>query len=92
MILEVKFTNIFKDDLKLARKQNKNIDKLMTVINKIANCQQLEEKYKDHALLGKYSGTRECHIEPNWLLIYEVMEEDKVLVLYRTGSHSKLFR
>ena len=92
MILEVKFTNSFKNDLKLVKRQNKNLNKLLIVIEKIANYHKLEEMYHDHPLLGEYSGTRECHIEPDWLLIYEIIEEKNVLILYRTGSHSKLFR
>ena len=77
MILEVKFTNSFKNDLKLVKRQNKNLNKLLIVIEKIANYHKLEEMYHDHPWLGEYSGTRECHIEPDWLLIYEIIEEKK---------------
>ena len=72
MKYEVKFTNQFKKDLKLAKKQNKNTDNLSEVINVLANGGVLEAKYCDHSLTGKYSGTRECHIEPDWLLVYEI--------------------
>lgn len=66
----IKYTTRFKKDLKLSQKQNKNLDKLFNVIEKIANGEKLEEKYRDHELIGNYAGCRECHIEPNWLLIY----------------------
>ena len=91
MKYEVKFTNQFKKDLKLARKQNKNMDNLLEIIDILANGGTLENKYCDHGLSGKYSGTRECHIEPNWLLVYEIKNEVLVLMLYRLGTHSELF-
>ncbi|MCI5578299.1 MAG: type II toxin-antitoxin system YafQ family toxin [Oscillospiraceae bacterium] len=91
MKYEVKFTNQFKRDLKLAKKQNKNLDKLFKIINILANGGTLDPKYKDHDLMGNYKGTRECHIEPNWLLIYEISENVLVLMLYRLGTHSELF-
>ena len=92
MKYEVKFTNQFKKDLKLAQKQEKNTDKLFTVIEKLANGDPLEAKYRDHELVGNYKGCRECHIEPDWLLVYEIMDDVLVLMLYRLGSHSELFR
>lgn len=67
------------------------MDKLKSVIDKLAYGEKLDRKYKDHALLGKYIGARECHIESDWILIYYIMDEDLVLRLSRTGSHSKLF-
>lgn len=92
MKYEVKFTTQFKKDLKLAKKQGKNMDKLFSVVEQLANGQALEEKYRDHDLSGNYKGCRECHITPDWLLIYEVIDEVLVLMLYRAGSHSELFR
>lgn len=89
---EIKFTNQFKKDLKLAKKQGKDIEKLFGIVEKLANRQPLEEKYRDHDLSGNYKGCRECHVEPDWLLIYEVLGEVLVLMLYRAGSHSELFR
>ena len=86
MKYEVQFTNQFKRDLKLAKKQNKNLDKLFEVIDVLANGATLDEKYID------YKGTRECHIEPDWLLIYEIREDVLVLMLYRLGTHAELFR
>lgn len=91
MKYEVKFTSQFKKDLKLAKKQNKDLDKLFEVIDILANGGTLEEKYKDHGLTGNYKGTRECHIEPDWLLIYEIKNSVLVLLLYRLGTHSELF-
>lgn len=92
MKYEVRFTNQFKKDIKLAKKQNKNMDNLLEVINILANGGALESKYRDHSLSGKYSGTRECHIEPDWLLVYEIKNEVLVLMLYRLGTHSELFK
>ena len=91
MKLQVKFSNKFKNDLKLAKKQNKNIDKLFIVIEKLANQEKLDDKYRDHSLIGEYKGLRECHIEPDWLLIYYIENNTLTLVLARLGSHSDLF-
>lgn len=91
MKYEVKFTNQFKRDLKLAKKQGKDIDKLFAVISAIAEGGKLEPKYRDHCLSGDYAGCRECHVEPDWLLIYEVTDNVLVLMVYRVGTHSELF-
>lgn len=88
----VQFTNQFKKDLKLAEKQNKNLNKLFEVIEILANGKALDARYKDHGLTGNYKGTRECHIEPDWLLIYENRNNILVLMLYRLGTHSELFK
>lgn len=92
MKYEVKFTNQFKRDLKLAKKQGKDTEKLFEIIEKLSNGETLDEKYRDHDLTENYKGCRECHVEPDWLLIYEVIEDVIVLLLYRVGSHSELFR
>ncbi len=92
MKYEVKFTNQFKKDLKLAKKQHKNTDTLLEVIDILANGGALEAKYQDHSLSGRYSGTRECHIEPDWLLVYEIKNDVLVLMLYRLGTHAELFK
>lgn len=76
----------------MPKKQGKNIDKLFTVIEKLANGETLEIKYRDHDLTGNYKGCRECHIEPDWLLVYEIINNKLVLMLYRVGSHSELFK
>lgn len=88
---EIRFTNRFKKDIKLAKKQGKDLDKLFRIIEKLAQGKTLEAKYRDHSLTGDYKGTRECHIEPDWLLIYEIIEDVLVLSLQRIGSHSDLF-
>ncbi|MBR6902993.1 MAG: type II toxin-antitoxin system YafQ family toxin [Clostridia bacterium] len=92
MKYEVRFTNQFKKDIKLAKKQGKDIDKLFDVIGILANGEVLDEKYRDHDLSGNFRGCRECHIEPDWLLIYEIDNNVLVLVLNRVGSHSELFK
>ncbi len=92
MKYDVQFTSRFKRDLKLAKKQNKNLDKLFTVIDILANGGTLDAKYKDHELVGNYKGTRECHVEPDWILIYEIHNDVLVLMLYRLGSHAELFK
>lgn len=81
-----------KKDLKLAKKQGKDIDRLFEVINKLSNGETLELNYRDHELTGNYKGCRECHIAPDWLLVYEVIDDVLVLMLYRISSHSELFR
>lgn len=91
MKYEVRLTSQFKRDLKLARKQGKDIDKLFDVISTIAEGKKLDKKYCDHNLSGDYAGCRECHVEPDWLLIYEVTDNILVLMLYRVGTHSELF-
>lgn len=92
MKCSIQFTNQFKKDLKLAKKQGKDLDKLFEVINILANEEKLDIKFKDHDLSGSYKGTRECHIEPDWLLIYEIDNNALVLMLYRLGTHSELFK
>lgn len=92
MKCSIQFTNQFKKDLKLAKKQGKDLDKLFEVINILANGEKLDTKFKDHDLSGSYKGTRECHIEPDWLLIYEIVNNTLILMLYRLGTHSELFK
>ncbi len=92
MKYEVKFTKQFKKDFKLAKKQNKDLNKLFDVVNTLAEGGILEAKYRDHDLSGKYKGTRECPIEPDWLLVYEIQNDVLVLILYRLGTHSELFK
>ena len=92
MKYEIKFTTQFKKDLKLAKKQGKNTDKLFEVIEQLANGESLDPKYRDHDLTGNYRGCRECHIDPDWLLIYEIIGDVLVLMLYRLGTHSELFK
>ena len=84
-----RYSNI--DDFKLAKKQHRNLDRLFKVIDVLAAGGTLDEKYRDHALTGNYKGTRECHVEPDCLLIYEIRQDVLVLFLYRLGTHSELF-
>ena len=81
----------FNRDVKLAIKRGYNIQLLDAVVEMIAEQQLLPPKYKDHKLIGNYSGCRECHITPDWLLIYEISNEELILYLTRTGTHSNLF-
>ena len=91
MRYEIDVTNQFKKDLKLARKQGKSEDKLWEVVEMLANDEELDPKYKDHNLTGNYAGYRECHVLPDWLLVYKKEANVLVLLLYRLGSHSDLF-
>lgn len=90
-MLDIVSSNRFKKDLKLAIKRGYNIELLNEVVSKIAVQEKLDEKYKDHALSGEYSNFRECHITPDWLLVYQVIENELILFLSRTGTHSDLF-
>jgi addiction module toxin component, YafQ family/addiction module toxin, RelE/StbE family len=83
------FTNQFKKDLKKADKANLDISELEKVINTLASEKPLDVKYKDHILKGDYVNHRECHIRPDWLLIYQI--EKDTLKLVRTGTHSELY-
>jgi mRNA interferase YafQ len=87
----IKPTTRFQKDVKLAAKRGYEIDLLTEVIKKLSSGEILNEKYKDHPLKGNYSGCRECHITPDWLLIYEISDEILILYLTRTGTHSDLF-
>ncbi len=91
MKYSIQITTQFKKDYKQAVKRGCDIPKLKKVISMLADGEQLPQKYSDHALKGIFSGYRECHIEPDWLLIYKILEDVLVLSLYRTGSHSDLF-
>ncbi|MBQ3693128.1 MAG: type II toxin-antitoxin system YafQ family toxin [Clostridia bacterium] len=87
----VKFTKQFKKDYKKAQRQHKDIRILKNVVEMLANGEQLPESCCDHILTGNYRGKRECHLEPDWLLIYEYDGDELILWLARTGSHSELF-
>lgn len=91
MIYKVKPTSKFQKDLKRAQKRGYDISLLSDIIKKLANGEQLTEKNRDHSLSGDYAGCRECHITPDWLLIYEISNGDLILYLTRTGTHSDLF-
>ncbi len=91
MKLDIILSNRFKKDLKLAKKRGYNLDLLDEVVTALATSQTLDEKYRDHSLSGDYAGFRECHILPDWLLIYRIDHEEIFLLLSRTGTHSDLF-
>ena len=88
--MRIYYTNQLKKDYKRIKKQNKDVNKLRIVIEKLVAKEQLESKYKDHSLAGRWKGFRDCHIEPDWALIYKTSENS--LILERTGSHSDLFK
>ena len=90
-MLEIVPSNQFKKDLKLAKKRGLKIDNLHEVVNTLARQQKLAESYRDRSLSGQYRGFRECHIEPNWLLVYRIDGDALELFLFRTGTHSDLF-
>ncbi|NIO72112.1 MAG: type II toxin-antitoxin system mRNA interferase toxin, RelE/StbE family [Anaerolineae bacterium] len=90
MMRTIRRTSQFKRDVKQMQRQGKDLGKLKKVLESLVKDEKLSQKYRDHVLVGQYKGTRECHIEPDWLLIYELAESEVVLI--RTGSHSDLFR
>ena len=89
--LEVKYSSKFKKGLKLAAKRGLDISLLENVVEKLRNRIPLEQKYQDHSLKGKMSKYRECHIQPDWLLVYLIQEDILVLTLIDTGTHADLF-
>lgn len=91
MKLDVIWTNQFKRDYKLAIRRRKNIQLLDDIIRTLSRGETLPDKNKDHALSGKWIGYRECHIQPDWLLVYRIEDNVLVLTLSRTGTHSDLF-
>lgn len=91
MKLKIVASNAFKKDLKSAKKRGLKLDKLQSIVDKLADEIPLEQKYRDHALTGNYKDFRECHIEPDWLLIYRKDEDILEFFLFRTGTHADLF-
>ena len=88
-MLKPSFTKQFDRDLKRMLKRGKEKDKIKLVVAKLINEERLEPKKKDHKLVGNYEGRRECHIGPDWLLIYKLEKEN--IIFERTGTHSDLF-
>lgn len=88
-MLKPSFTTQFNRDLIKILKRGKDKEKIKSIISKLINEERLESKYKDHKLSGNYEGRRECHIEPDWLLIYKLQKEK--IIFERTGTHSDLF-
>lgn len=91
MNLKIEVTTKFRKEIKLAKKRGLDLNHLKLVIDKLSKQEKLNPRYKDHELHGNYEGFRECHIAPDWLLIYAVNHERLVLVLARIGTHSDLF-
>ena len=89
---QVKFTTTFKKSYKLMKKRGLDISLLDNVIDLLRQGKQLDEKYKDHALSGNFVGFRECHIKPDWLLVYLLENDILTLTLVDTGTHSDIFR
>lgn len=90
MVLTIRQATRFRRDVKRLKRQGAELKKLEAVIGRFVTQKPLAEKYRDHALVSNWKGFRECHIQPDWLLIYRV--EDDELQLARTGSHAELFR
>ena len=88
-MLKIFPSNQFKKDVKLAEKRGLNLSLLTEVLNKLVQEKQLEEKYNDHSLKGKYKGFRECHIEPDWLLIYRITKKE--LKLFLEQAHIQIY-
>ena len=91
IIYSIRTTNQFRTSLKRMSKRGYNLDLLDNVVNILAKGKKLPKKNKDHYLKGNYIGHRECHITPDWLLIYKITEKDLILLLTNTGSHNDLF-
>ena len=89
-MMELKTTGKFRKDYKRCKKQGLDMNLLENVINTLLEGKPLEEKYRDHGLVGKYAGHRECHILPDWLLIYYVDNKSLIRIAVRTGTHSDL--
>lgn len=89
-MLEISFTGQFKKDYKLCKKRGCDMSLLQNIIDTLAIPEELPQKNKDHNLTGNYANKRECHILPDWLLVYRI--EGNQLILYRTGTHSDLFK
>ena len=93
MKYEIILTSSFKKELKNIKKINKDLSKLAEIVNKLANDEELDIKNRDHALINnlRFKNCRECHIEPDWLLVYRKDNDKLILFFIETGSHSDLF-
>jgi mRNA interferase YafQ len=87
---QIRQSSRFKKDLKKLIKQGKNIVELEVVVDTIAGGETLDPKYLDHPLSGNWKGFRDCHIQPDWILLYKLEDDILVLTLTRSGSHSEL--
>lgn len=91
-MLTIKYHKSFKQDYKRMKKQGADIALLEAALRFLVSEEPLPEQYLDHPLRGNYTGYRECHIAPDWLLVYKIEQNELMLILHRTGSHSDLFR
>lgn len=91
MMYRVKYTTAFKKSYKLMKKRGLDLNALDSVVDKLRRGERLEEKHRDHALSGQFAGFRECHVKPDWLLIYLLENDVLTLTLVDTGTHSDLF-
>ena len=91
MSYNIQTTHQYDKDVRLAKRRGLDVDKLIDVVVRLADGQELPPKNRDHTLTGSYSGCRECHISPDWLLIYEKSVTLRLITLIRTGTHSDLF-
>ena len=91
MKYSIEYSGQFKKSLKLCKKRGLQIHLLQEVISILADCGQLPAKYKPHVLSGKYAGIWECHIQPNWLLLWKQNDNELTLLLLDTGTHAELF-
>lgn len=89
-MLSLSYRNVFKKDLKKAEMRGKDMQKLLDIIEAIRKKEPLDPKHRNHKLKGKYVGLWECHIEPDWLFVYEII--DNILFCHRTETHSDLFK
>ena len=90
-MLDIVLPNRFRKDLRLAAKRGYDLSLLQAAVDLLASGVPLPEKYRDHALIGDFSAFRECHILPDWLLIYRIEKDSLILFLSRTGTHADLF-
>ncbi len=90
MSREIKRTSQFKKDVKLMLRQGRRLEPLLEIVEKLQNDVPLPPELNDHPLVGNWHGKRECHIEPDWLLIYEKTDSVLLLTLIRTGTHSEI--
>ena len=88
---ELEYTGSFKKDYKRIQKRGYDIELLITIFEQLTISANVNTEYKPHKLLGKYAGYWECHIKPDWLLIWEVNEQKQSVILHYTGTHSDLF-
>ena len=91
-MLEIRYSSQFKKDFKRMKRRGLPLEQLKHVLELLAWEEPLPERYRDHALSGDSKEFRECHIQPDWLLIYRVQEEELTLIAQRTGTHSDLFK